>query len=292
MSTTRDYYDVLGVNKTASEAELKQAYRKQALQWHPDRNKSSEAEKKFKEINEAYEILSDKDKRAAYDQYGHAAFDQGAGGPGGFGGQQSGTYRQGPFTYSYSTGAGAENFDFSDPFEIFEQFFGGASPFSRQSRQVPHYSLSISFDEAVHGVEKTVEIDGQRKTIKIPAGVNDGSRIKFQDFYVTLDVKSNSTFAREGDDLIVNVSLPLTMAILGGVMEVPTIDGDLKLKIRPGTQPGTMVRLRGEGIKHLHSSGRGDQYVRLQIKVPEKLTRKQKELLEEFEKDTDKSSWF
>jgi molecular chaperone DnaJ len=285
MTTTRDYYDILGVSKTATAAELKSAYRKQALQWHPDRNKSTEAETKFKEINEAYEILSNTDKRAAYDQYGHAAFEQGAGGPGGFGGfgnQQGGTYRQGPFTYTY----GAENFDFSDPFEIFEQFFGGASPFGRQGRQIPHYSLSIDFDEAVHGVEKTVEIDGKRKTIKIPAGVDNGSRIKFQDFTVTLDVKPDSTFTREGDDLIVNVFLPLTMAILGGVMEVPTIEGDLKLKIRSGTQPGTMIRLRGEGVKRLHSSGRGDQYVRLQIKIPEKLTRRQKELLEEFEKDS------
>jgi len=291
MTTTRDYYDVLGVGKTSTAAELKSAYRKQALQWHPDRNKSPEAETKFKEINEAYEILSNTDKRAAYDQYGHEAFQQGGmgnpgGGPfGGFGGQQGGTYRQGPFTYTYS-GGGAENFDFSDPFEIFEQFFGGASPFGRQTRQVPHYSLNISFDEAVHGVEKTVEIDGKRKTIKIPAGVDNGSRIKFQDFTVTLDVKPDSTFAREGDDLVVSVSLPLTMAILGGVMEVPTIDGELKLKIRPGTQPGTMIRLRGEGVKHLHGSGRGDQYVRFQIKIPEKLTRRQKELLEEFERES------
>lgn len=303
MSTNRDYYDILDVSKTATEAELKQAYRKQALQWHPDRNKSSEAEKKFKEVNEAYEILSDKDKRVAYDQYGHAAFEQGAGGPGGFGGfggQPGQTYRQGPFTYTYSTGGspfgGAENFDFSDPFEIFEQFFGGASPFGRQTRQIPHYSLSIDFDEAVHGAEKTVEIDGARKTIKIPAGVDDGSRIKFQDFTVTLDVKPDSTFAREGDDLIVNISLPLTTAILGGVIEVPTIDGELKLKIRPGTQPGTMVRLRGQGVKHLHGSGRGDQYVRLQIKIPEKLTRRQKELLEEFARTeqgrSEESSWF
>lgn len=200
MTTTRDYYDILGVSKTASQEEIKKAYRKQALEWHPDRNKSAEAEKKFKEINEAYEILSDTEKRAAYDQFGHAAFEQGgmgAGGPfggfGGFGGQQGGTYRQGPFTYTYYTSGGepggVEGFDFSDPFEIFEQFFGGASPFGRQTRQVSRYGLTITFDEAVHGCEKEVVIEGKRRMLKIPAGVDDGSRIKFRDFYVTLDIK-------------------------------------------------------------------------------------------------------
>src|SRR3989344_4498970 len=141
MATTRDYYEILGVSKTATDLEMKAAYRKQALQWHPDRNKTREAEAKFKEINEAYEVLSDKDKRAAYDQFGHAAFQQGgfgAAGQGPSGG--GGTYRQGPFTWTYTTGGGGGqggqgvdfgDFGFSDPFEIFEQFFGGGggSPF-------------------------------------------------------------------------------------------------------------------------------------------------------------------
>jgi DnaJ-class molecular chaperone len=302
MTTTRDYYDILGVSKSASGAELKAAYRKQALQWHPDRNKSPEAEKKFKEINEAYEVLSDSEKKAAYDQFGHAAFQAGgfgaaagpfAGAEGFPGAGQTRTYRQGPFSYTYTTyGGGEEGFsrgagsrfagDFSDPFEIFEQFFGGASPFTRQ-QSLPRYSLSLSFEEAVHGCEKEVSLDGRRRTIKIPAGVDDGSRIRFGDFYVSLDVKPDPVFQREGDDLIINLAIPLTLAVLGGILEVPTIDGDLKLRIRPGTQPGTMVRLRGRGIKHLRGSGRGDQYVRLQIQIPEKLTKEQKELLREFE---------
>ncbi len=295
MTTTRDYYDILGVSKDASAEELKKAYRKQALQWHPDRNKSPEAEKKFKEINEAYEVLSDSEKRSAYDQFGHAAFAPGGGfggqGPAGFegfpGGGQTRTYRQGPFTYTYTTYGGGEpfeglGFDFSDPFEIFEQFFGGASPFGRQAR-VPRYGLTLDFLEAAHGCEKEVSIGGERRKIKIPAGVEDGSRISFQDFYVTIDVSPDPVFKREGADVFVDVKIPLTLAILGGTIEVPTIDGDLKLRIRPGTQPGTMVRLRGRGIKHLRGSGRGDQYVRLQIKIPEKLTRRQKEILEEFE---------
>jgi len=292
MPTKRDYYDVLGVSKDASQEELKKAYRKQALQWHPDRNKSPEAEKRFKEINEAYEVLSDGEKKAAYDQFGHAAFEPGGMGAGGFAGGpfaggQTRTYRQGPFTYTYTTYGGEApfeglGFDFSDPFEIFEQFFGGASPFARQTR-IPRYGLTLDFLEAAKGCEKEVSIEGERRKIKIPPGVDDGSRINFGDFYVTIDVSPDPIFKREGSDVLVDVQIPLTLAILGGTIEVPTINGDLKLRIRPGTQPGTMVRLRGRGIKHLRGSARGDQYVRLQIKIPEKLTREQREILEEFE---------
>ena len=277
MATQRDYYDVLGVSQNASAAELKKAYRKQALQWHPDRNKSSEAEQKFKEVNEAYEILSDAEKKAAYDQYGHAAFTPG----GGFGSQ---TYRQGPFTYTTYGGQECEpDFGgFSDPFEIFEQFFGGASPFGRQAR-TPRYSMTLSFLDAARGCEKEVVIEGRRRVIKVPAGVDEGSRVRFGDFDVTIDVKPDKTFKRDGADVFINQEIPLTMAILGGTIEVPTIDGDLKLRIRPGTQPDTMVRLRGRGIKRLHGYGSGDEYVRLKIKIPDRLTRRQKEILEEFE---------
>jgi len=287
----RDYYDVLGVNKNATSEELKRAYRKLALEWHPDRNKSKEAEQRFKEINEAYEVLSDPDKRAAYDQFGHAAFSPQGGpsgwGQGGFGQPGPGqTYRQGPFTYTYYTQGGdfegMGGFDFSDPFEIFEQFFGGASPFGRQAR-VPRYGLTISFMEAAKGCEKEVVIEGRRRKIKIPAGVDDGSKINFGDFYITLDVKPDPVFKRDGNDVFTEVILPLSVAILGGLAEIPTIDGKLKLKIRPGTQPGTMVRLRGRGIKHLHGSGRGDQYVKLQIQIPDHLTREQKEALKILE---------
>jgi DnaJ-class molecular chaperone len=161
----QDYYSQLGVTKSASADEIKKAYRKLALQYHPDRNKTKEGEEKFKEITKAYEVLGDPQKRQTYDQYGAAAFEQGAsgsGGPfgGGFGGQ-NGQY--GPFTYSYSTN-GNQGFDFggfSDPFEIFEQFFGGGgSPFGSRTRR-PAYSLSLSFMEAVKGAEKEVMIDGK-----------------------------------------------------------------------------------------------------------------------------------
>lgn len=278
MATKRDFYDILGVSKNASSEEIKKAYRKQALLWHPDRNKSTEASEKFKEINEAYEVLGNPQKKQTYDQFGHAAFNQG----GGVG------YSGGPFTYSYTTyggesgqGSPFEGFDFSDPFEIFEQFFGGGSPF-RQAARKPRYGLSLTFQEAVKGVEKEVSIEGRRKKIKIPAGVDEGSRIEFNDFYITIDIKPDKTFQREGNDILVNQEIPLTIAILGGIIEVPTIDGNLKLRVRPGTQSGTMVRLAGRGVKKLHGYGHGDQYVRLLVKIPEKLTRKQKEILEEF----------
>ena len=150
MTTKRDYYDILGVKKDASSQEIKKAYRKLALEHHPDRNKAAGASEKFKEINEAYEVLSDPKKKETYDQFGHAAFDPRYGGFGGaaagspFGGQSQ-TYRQGPFTYTYTTSGGGSPFGgFSDPFEIFEAFFGGASPF-RQAARMQRYGLSISF---------------------------------------------------------------------------------------------------------------------------------------------------
>lgn len=289
MSTKRDYYEILGVAKSATKEELKKAYRKLALQWHPDRNKTAGAADKFKEINEAYEILSNPKKKEAYDQFGHAAFDPRYGGtPGGspFGSSPFGggtrTYQQGPFTYTYSTGGGGGGFDFggfSDPFEIFEQFFGGGSPFGARARQaqMPRYGMKVTFMEAAKGVEKEVVIQGKRRKIRVPAGVDDGTRIRFEDFYVTIDVQPDATFQREGNDVFVTQEISIAAAALGGAIEVPTIDGPVKLKVRPGTQPGTMVRLKGRGIKALRGYGRGDQYVRLQVRIPERLTREQKE---------------
>jgi DnaJ-class molecular chaperone len=305
MTTQRDYYDILGVPKSASAEEMKAAYRRQALNWHPDRNKSPEAEQKFKEINEAYEILSDQEKRAAYDQYGHAAFEPGgmgagfAGGP--FSGGQTKTYRQGPFTYTYTTyGGGAPEgmeFDFggfSDPFEIFEQFFGRASPFGGRTKN-PRYGLTLDFLDAVKGCEKEVIIEGIRRRIKIPAGVDDGSRINFGDFYITVDVKPSKVFKRDGDDILVDIAVPFYLAILGGTIEVPTIDGDLALRIRPGTQPETLIRLANRGVKHLRSASRGDEYVRIKVTIPEKLTAEQREILEDYmerEKGARRRGWF
>lgn len=283
MTTKRDFYEVLGVAKTASEAELKKAYRQQALKYHPDRNKAADAAEKFKEVSEAYEVLSNPQKRQTYDQFGHSAFDPAAG----FGGTR--TYRQGPFTYTYTTSGGGPGgfggFDFggfSDPFEIFESFFGGGSPF-RQARQLPRYGLTIDFLEAAKGAERTIIHQGKEYKIKIPAGADDGTRIRFNEFYVTVEVRPHSRFKRDGADVFIDEPISFSQAALGAVVPVPTLDGELKLKVQPGTQSGTLIRLRGQGMPHLQSRGRGDQYVRLIVNVPDHLSRRQKELLRELD---------
>ena len=282
-----DYYDILGVSKNASSEEIKKAYRKQALEWHPDRHKDEKeaAEKRFKEINEAYQILSDTQKRSAYDQFGHSAFSPG-GMPGGSPFGQTGRY--GPFTYSYySTGGNGGNpfasFDFGDPFEIFEQFFGGGSPF-RQARQVPRYSITLDFLEAINGVTKEVSISGKKRKVKIPAGVDEGSRINFGDFILSVNVKPHKIFERDGEDIFVRIAIPYSLAALGGEIKVPTVDGDIKIRVRPGTQSGTMLRLREKGVPRLHGRGRGDEYIRINILAPEKLNREQKSVIEELKK--------
>ncbi len=291
MATKRDYYDVLGVQKTASAAELKTAYRKMALEWHPDRNKSPEAETKFKEINEAYQVLSDAKKKATYDQFGHAAFDPAAGGGYGGGNPFAGGFRQGgPFTYSYSTSGDNPFGDmggFSDPFEIFEQFFGGASPFGRQAPRKAHYSLKIPFMTAVKGGAEEVKIDGKSHTIKIPAGADTGTHLRFTDFDITFQVEESLDFKRAGADVYVDHPISFTKAILGGETTTKTLDGTLKIKIRPGTQPGTVVRLTDKGITKINSfktGDHGDLYIRLIIKLPEHLSKHQKQLLEEFDR--------
>ena len=283
MSAKRDYYEVLGVSKTASAAEIKSAYRKLALKNHPDRNKEAGAEAKFKEINEAYQVLSDSKKKQTYDQFGHAAFDPSSGmgggqGPfGGFGGQAGG------FNWSsYSSGGQGAEFDFGDPFEIFEQFFGGGFGGASARRRRPHYSLQIEFMDAVNGVTKDVEIEGKRQKIKVPAGANNGTRIRFTDFDVSIDVGTHPRFKRDGYDVFVDEKISFSTAALGGQIEVETLQGKIKLKVRPGTPSHSLVRLRDEGIKHLQSRGKGDLYVRLIIDVPEKLSREQKAILEDF----------
>jgi len=199
MATKSDYYDILGVSKSASADEIKKAYRKQALEWHPDRHKDDKevAEKKFKEINEAYQVLSDSQKKSAYDQYGHDAFTPGGmpgGNPfaGGFGRQG------GPFTYTYTSGGGNPfgNADFGDPFDIFEAFFGGGNPFAGRRQSKPRYSISISFMDAVNGVSKEVSIEGKKRKIKIPAGIYEGATMDFGDFRLSINIKPDAQFDR------------------------------------------------------------------------------------------------
>ncbi|KKS05818.1 MAG: Chaperone protein DnaJ [Candidatus Woesebacteria bacterium GW2011_GWE1_41_24] len=287
MATKSDYYDTLGVSKSASADEIKKAYRKQALEWHPDRHKDDKetAEKKFKEINEAYQVLSDSQKKAAYDQFGHAAFTPGGAGAGanpfagGFGG------RSGPFTYTYTSGGGNPfgNTDFGDPFDIFEAFFGGGNPFGGNARQAkPRYSVEIDFMDAVKGVSKDVSVGGKKRKIKIPAGIYEGATIDFGDFRLSINIKPDKIFDRQDDDIYVSIGIPFSLAALGGEIEAPTVDGKLRLRIRPGTQSGTMMRLRERGVFHLHGRGRGDEYIRINVLIPEKLNKAQKNLVEEM----------
>lgn len=273
MATKTDYYSTLGISKGASAEEIKRAYRKLALEWHPDRHKDNKetAEKKFKEVNEAYQVLSDPKRRQQYDQYGSSYAP-----PGGASAGRS------PFTYSYSTSNGENPFGNVDPFEIFEQFFGGA--FSRRP-QVPRYSMSLEFMEAVKGIEKEVQIEGKKRKIKIPAGVDDGQRINFGDFILTVNVRGHKTFERDGADIYVRVAIPFSVATLGGTIEVPTVEGNLGIKVKAGTQNGIMLRLPDRGAPRVGGRGKGDEFVRIIVATPTRLNRQQRRIIEEMRRE-------
>ncbi len=279
-----DYYGSLGVSKNATAEEIKKAYRQMARKFHPDVNKDDGAEKKLKELNQAYEVLSDPQKRQTYDQLGSSAFEGNAAGgnPYGAGGGPFGGFGNGGYQYSYQTGGGGV-----DPFDILEQFFGGASPFGggRRSPRAPTYQIQISFDDAVHGVEKEVEIENKKRKIKIPAGVDDGMRIKFDDFNLIIGVAPSNIFQRDGQDVVVEKEISFMLAAMGGSIKVPTINGDVELKVQPGTQPETVIRLKERGIPSPRGGHRGDEYVKFKVKVPTKLSGKAKKLMEELQKE-------
>ncbi len=291
MATKTDYYDILGVSKGAGADEIKKAYRKQALEWHPDRHASDKeaAEKRFKEINEAYQVLSDPQKKTMYDQYGTAGGPTGnpfAGGGNPFAGGMGG--QSGPFTYTYTTGGENPfgNMDFGDPFDIFEQFFGGGNPFGGQRRQqVQRYSMTIDFMDAVHGVSKEVSIGGKKRKIKIPPGIYEGATIDFGDFRLSVNIKPHKLFERQDDDIYVTVGIPFSLAVMGGEIKVPTVTDEIKIRIRPGTQSSTMMRLREQGVPHLHGRGKGDEYVRINVVVPDRLNQDQRGLVEEMKEE-------
>jgi len=346
--TDRDYYEILGIPRNASSEEIKAAFRKLARQYHPDVNKEADAEEKFKEINEAYGVLSDADKRARYDRYGRAGLGDMGGMP------------------DFAT------MDFSD---IFDEILGGFG-FStgRSSRRSPRrgrdlqMAVTLAFEEAVFGVDKEVEFqrdescstcngsgaepgtsptrcatcNGQgevrqvrqtflgqmvqtatcpacngrgetisspcktcrgggleRKTVKkkvqIPAGVDDGTQIRLAgegqpgvyggphgSLYLVLNVKPHKFFKRRENDILLNLDINVAQATLGAEIEVPTLDGDEKLKIPSGTQPGKVFTLRGKGVPHLRRNGRGDQLVIVNVAIPEKLNKEQRALFEQL----------
>ncbi len=358
----RDYYEILGISKNASPQEIKKAYRRLAIKYHPDRNQgnSKEAEEKFKEVSEAYKILSDSKKREIYDQYGHAGLEAEVG------------------------GAGFRGFDF-DPSKIFEEVFGRGSFgrgfgedifgdfFGRRTRRTKEgepgsdlrYALEISFEEAAFGTEKEIKISRYetcsicrgggikpgsqpqtcpscqgtgyvafsqgffsvsrtctrcqgrgniikdpcrdcrgtgrvRRTrkikVKVPAGIDHGSHLRLGgegeagtrggpagDLYIALHLKPHPIFKREENTVICEVPISFTQAALGAEIKVPTLNGRAKLKIPPGTQNNKVFRLRGMGIPYLHSSSRGDQWVRVIVETPVSLSEEQKKLLKKFD---------
>jgi molecular chaperone DnaJ len=346
LSGKTDYYELLGINRTASDEEIKKAYRKLALQYHPDRNPGNkQAEDKFKEVSEAYQVLTDPQKRAQYNQFGHAAFGDG-----------------GPFAGGFDFSAG-----FEDVFgDIFGEFFGtgGGRRRTRGRGEDLRYNLTLSFEEAAFGTEKKIKIPrhgscescrgngakpgtapqtcptcrgkgqvsfqqgffsvsrtcnqchGQGTiikdpcatcggagrvrrlhtlSVKIPAGVDTGSRLKLRgegesapaggspgDLFVVVEVEPHPIFVRDNLDIICEVPISFAQAALGAEIDVPTLDGKVKMKIPAGTQSGKIFRMHGKGVKDVQGYRQGDQHVRITVETPTHLTARQKELLKEF----------
>ncbi len=279
----KDFYEVLGVGKSATADEIKKAYRKLALKYHPDKNKAAEATGKFQEASHAYEVLSDTQKRQAYDQFGHAAFDKNIPPPQPESRHTNKQYTEhNPFVYTHGGNGKEGGFGgYSDPNDVFEQFFHGASPFStRQPRHV--YTLTLDFKEAVHGVRQHVAINGKKQIIKIPAGVDTGTRIRYGEYDIVMEVLPDPSFNRDGADVKTEEEITFKQAILGDIIQVKTLDGTLKLRIPPGTQPETIMRLSKRGIVGLKGKEKGDQYVKIKVTIPKTISSGLKEVLEKF----------
>ncbi len=298
----RDYYEVLGVSKNASDDEIKKAYRKLAVKYHPDRNPGDkEAEAKFKEINEAHEVLSDKQKRARYDQFGHAGVGGASGNP--FGGGASGN----PFG-GFNYNGQSFNFDFGGAggFEdILGSLFGFGGP--RRPRRGADYqtSVTLTFEEAIFGTTKEISANGENIKVKIPAGIDDGMSIRLKgkggdapeggsergDLYVKVRVKPHKNLTREGAIILSEETISMVDAALGCEIDVETVDGKITMKVPAGTQSGTPFKLSGHGVPFRNDGDRGPHIVTVIVETPKNLTKKQKELLEEFKNSKKRGFW-
>ena len=309
----RDYYEVPGVDKNADEATIKKAYRQLAKKYHPDMNPGDkEAEKKFKEASEAYAILSDAEKRRQYDQFGHAAFEQGGGGAGGFGGFDFNggdmgdifeNFFGGGFKKSGFRGGFSQNGNFNNGFHGNSRQNGGFG--NRQSYQTKgsdvHADIKVSFDAAAFGKKETIHLKDengkvQALEVNIPAGIETGQSIRLKgkgtpgynggtagDLFLKVTVSEKPGFKRDGQDIFNTVTIPFITAVLGGDVTVPTIYGNVRCSIKPGTQSGSKLRLRGKGIVSMkNSSVHGDQYTTIEVQVPKNLSPKAKQKLREF----------
>lgn len=290
----KEYYEVLGVKKGASAEDIKKAYRKLAVKYHPDKNPGNkEAEERFKEINEAYAVLSDPKKKEQYDQFGSAGFHQ--------------RFSQEDIFRGFDVGDIFKDAGFSTD-DIFSRIFGGGFQQrggygfggGRRSKGEDYsLELAVSFREAFSGCEKRVAFarGGEREelSVKVPAGVDTGARLRVQgkggpgsgggpagDLYLDIKVGSDPQFHREGDDIVVERLLRFSEAALGTSLEVPTLEGTKRIKVPAGIQPGTKIRLKGLGFPRMGKGERGDLFVRVSVQVPEQLTGTQRELLEQL----------
>jgi curved DNA-binding protein len=295
-----DYYKILGVNKTASDSEIKKAYRKLAMKYHPDHTKGDKSdEEKFKKISEAYAVLSDKEKRKQYDTFGSAGFQQRYSQEDIFKGSDFESILSELFGGSGRFGGGGRGMRFS---------FGGGSPFGGYQRnQQAHtkgsdleYELPLTLEEVAAGTQKTVSFQhkgrSEKITVKIPKGMISGKKVRIAgkgepnpyggpagDLYIKSKVLGHPVYDVQAQDLYINRDIKLSEAILGTNISVPTLSGkELKLKIPAGTKHKTKMRLSGHGLPHMHGKGQGDLYVRIDIKMPKRLTKKQKSLIEQL----------
>jgi curved DNA-binding protein len=311
----KDYYEVLGVKKTATEDEIKKAYRKLAMKHHPDRNPTNklEAEERFKEINEAYAVLSDKEKRQQYDQFGPSGFSQRYSQEDIFRGFDindvlGSIFGRGARGGRVRFGGGFEDLfgarrapgqDYGGYGDIFSgQGYPAEGPFPQKGQDLES-ELNLSFEEAATGTERKITLskNGKREdvTVKVPPGIASGKKLRLAgkgapgpggmpagDLYLKVNVAEHPYFKREGNDIIVEKEIKISDAALGGTIEVPTLEGPKRIKIPPGTQSNSRIRMKGYGLPRLQGGGKGDEYVRVLIRYPKNLNERQKKLLEQL----------